>query len=121
VVKLLGIKVPILLEQLSSKEAAVKNKLIGAGIFFLVLSGCAVVPPDFADDDYRPRERARSECVEQAHDQGYRRVDVQGVRGMGRGEWEVMMQGRDRTGRDTRLRCEYDARSRRARVARTDR
>ena len=97
------------------------SNLIKLGMASLVLSSCVVVPPDFDDDDYRPRERARSECAEEAHDQGYRRVDVQGVRGTGRGEWEVMMQGRDRTGRDARLRCEYDARSRRARVARIDR
>jgi hypothetical protein len=31
---------------------------------------------------------------------------------MGRGEWEVMMEGRE-GGRDARLRCEYDARARR--------
>lgn len=98
-----------------------KHNLMGVGILSLILSGCVVVPPDFDEDDYRPRERARSECSEEAHDQGYRRVDVQGVRATGRGEWEVMMQGRDRTGRDARLRCEYDARSRRARVARVDR
>jgi hypothetical protein len=99
----------------------VKNKLIGVGMFSLILSGCLVVPPDFDEDDYRPRERARSECAEEAHDQGYRRVDVQSVRAAGRGDWEVAMQGRDRTGRDARLRCEYDARSRRARVSRVDR
>lgn len=97
------------------------SNLIKFGMASLILSSCVVVPPDFDDDDYRPRERARSECAEEAHDQGYRRVDVQGVRATGRGEWEVMMQGRDRAGRDARLRCEYDARSRRARVARIDR
>jgi hypothetical protein len=90
-------------------------------MFSLVLSGCLVVPPDYDEDDYRPRERARSECAEEAHDQGYRRVDVQSVRSVGRGDWEVTIQGRDRQGRDTRLRCEYDARSRRARVSRVDR
>jgi hypothetical protein len=95
---------------------ALKNELIGIGMFSLVLSGCVVVPPDFDEDDYRPRERARSECVEEAHDRGYRRVEVQGVRSSGRLEWEVTMQGRDRSGREIRLRCEYDARSRRARL-----
>jgi hypothetical protein len=33
----------------------------------------------------------------------------------------VMMQARDRSGRDARLRCEYEWRSRRARVSRVDR
>jgi hypothetical protein len=96
-----------------------KNRLMGVGMASLVLSGCVIVPPDFDEDDYRPRERARSECVDEAHDRGYRRVEVRGVRS-GRGEWEVMMEGRE-GGRDARLRCEYDARARRARVARLDR
>jgi hypothetical protein len=90
------------------------------GIFAVALSAC-VVPVDYDEDDYRPRERARAECVEEAHDQGYRRVDIQNVRADRRGEWEVMMQARDRTGRDARLRCEYEWRGRRARVSRVDR
>ncbi len=93
---------------------------LGLGAFALVLSGC-VVPMDYDDDDYRPRERARSECVDEAFDQGYRRADVQSVRSAGRGEWDVMIQARDRNGRDVRLRCEYDSRWRRARVSRVDR
>jgi hypothetical protein len=94
---------------------------ISLGLFALALSGC-VVPVDYDyDEDYRPRERARSECVEEAHDQGYRRVDVQTVRPTGRGEFDVDIQARDRNGRDVRLRCDYDARSRRARVSRVDR
>lgn len=97
-----------------------KISRLGVGAFALVLSGC-VIPVDYDDDDYRPRERARSECVEEAHDQGYRRVDVQNMRTQGRGEFEVMMQAQDRSRRDVRLRCEYDARYRRARVTRVDR
>ena len=93
---------------------------LGVGVIALALSGC-VVPVDYDDDDYRPRERARAECVEQAHDQGYRRVDIQNVRAERRGEWEVMMQARDRTGRDARLRCEYEWGARRARLSRVDR
>lgn len=95
-------------------------KKLSLGVLAVALSGC-VIPVDYDDDDYRPRERARSECVDEAHDQGYRRVDIQSVRAQGRGEWDVTMQARDRTGRDARLRCEYDARSRRARVSRVDR
>ena len=97
-----------------------QNKLIGLAISSLVLSGCVLVPPDFDDDDYRPRERARSECTEEAHDRGYRRVEVRDVRSTGRNEWEVMMEARE-GGREARLRCEYDARARRARVTRVDR
>jgi hypothetical protein len=94
----------------------VKDRLIGVGMVSLLLSGC-VVPYDYDDDDYRPRERARSECAEEAHDRGYRRVEVQSVKSSGRLEWEVTMQARDRSGRDVRIRCEYDARSRRARLS----
>jgi hypothetical protein len=98
----------------------VNIKRLSSGVFALALSSC-VVPVDYDDDDYRPRERARSECAEEAHDQGYRRIDVQSVRPERRGEFDVAMQARDRSGRETRLRCEYDARSRRARVSRVDR
>jgi hypothetical protein len=45
-----------------------KNSLTGIGMASLVLSGCVIVPPDFDEDDYRPRERARSESVDEAHD-----------------------------------------------------
>ena len=95
---------------------------LGLGVAVLALSSC-VIPTDYDEDDYRPRERARSECTEEAHDQGYRRVDVQSVRGQGRGDWgwDVTIQARDRTGRDVQLRCEYDARSRRVRMSRVDR
>jgi hypothetical protein len=102
------------------KEVAMNIKWLSLGVFALALSSC-VVPVDYDDDDYRPRERARSECTDEAHDQGYRRVDVQSVRPERRGEFEVAMQARDRSGRDARLRCEYDARVRRARVSRVDR
>jgi hypothetical protein len=108
-------------DRVEGRELTVNSKLVKLGMASLVLSSCVVVPPDFDEDDYRPRERARSECSEEAFDQGYRRVDIQNQRSIGRAEWEVMMQGRDRTGREVRLRCEYDARSRRARVSRVDR
>jgi hypothetical protein len=98
----------------------VRTKLISVGMFSLLLSSCVVVPSDFDDEDYRPRERARSECADVAYDRGYRRVDIRSVRSTNRGQWEVLMEGRE-GGRDVRLRCEYDARSRRARVERVDR
>ena len=92
---------------------------VAMSMFALVLSAC-VLPPDYNyddDDDYRPRERARSECADEAYDQGYRRVEVQTVRAVDRREFEVTMQGRDRSGRDVRLLCQYDSRARRARVS----
>ena len=97
------------------------GRIISAGMLSLVLSSCVVVPPDYDDDDYRPRERARSECTEEAHEQGYRRIDINNVRAMGRNDWEVMMEARDRNGREARLRCEYDGRYRRVRLSRVDR
>ncbi len=96
------------------------DKWLGLGVAVLALSSC-VIPVDYDEDDYRPRERARSECTEEAHDQGYRRVDVQSVRAQGRNDWDLAIQARDRTGREVRLRCDYDARSRRARLSRVDR
>ena len=96
------------------------GKWLRLGMATLALSGC-VIPRDYDDDDDRPRERARSECTEEAHDQDYRRIEVQTVRQQGRGQWEVTIQARDRSGRDARLRCEYDARTRSARVRRVDR
>ena len=93
------------------------GRWLSLGVAVIALSSC-VIPVDYDDDDYRPRERARSECAEAAHDQGYRRVDMQSVRAQGRGDWEVMIQARDRSGREVRLRCDYDARTRRVRIDR---
>jgi hypothetical protein len=102
------------------KEVSMNGKWLYFGVAALALSSCAI-PVDYDDDDDRPRERARSECTDEAHDQDYRRIEVQSVRAQGRNQWEVTMQARDRSGRDVRLRCEYDARNRRARVSRVDR
>src|SRR5215204_824209 len=98
------------------------GRWLGIGVAVVAISSC-VIPRDYDydEDDHRPRERARSECTDEAHDQGYRRVEIESVRGQGRGDWDVSIQARDRTGRDTRLRCDYDARTRRARVTRVDR
>ena len=96
-------------------------KRLGVGIFILALSSC-VIAEDYAADDYRPRERGRSACVDQAHDQGYRRVEVQSVQSVGPargpGIWEVKMTAMASTGRAVKLSCEYDARLRRAAVSR---
>lgn len=96
------------------------DKWLGLGVAVLALSSC-VIPVDYDEDDYRPRERARSQCTEEAHDEGYRRIDVQSVRAQGRNDWDVTIQARDRTGREVRLRCDYDAQSRRVRLTRVDR
>ncbi|GEM_PF-5549652 len=96
-----------------------KGKWLGLALVGLTLSSC-VYPVDYDEDDYRPRERARAECVDEAHDRGYRRVEVQSVRPIERGIVEVTMHGRMSTGRDVRLSCEYNLRRRQASVSRAD-
>jgi len=95
------------------------GRCLGLGIVILALSSC-VVPVDYDKDDYRPRERGRSACVDEAHERGYRSVDVQSVLAVEPGIWEVMMHGRASTGRDVKLSCEYNVRLRRASVGRVD-
>ena len=105
------------------KEAGMNGSYLGLSIFILALSSC-VVGEDYAADDHRPRERGRSACVDQAHDQGYRKVEVQSAQSVGPergpGIWEVAMRAMASTGREVKLSCQYDARSRRAAVSRVD-
>jgi len=99
-----------------------KRKLVSVGIFSLVLSGCLVVSPNFYEAGNWPRERSiSSECADQARTMGLRRIDVEPARPAGRGEWEATIRATDQAGRDARLRCSYDARSRRVTVDRLDR
>ena len=101
-------------------------KLISIGILFLLVAGCVGiqrdvgVQQDYDEDDYRPRERGRSACVDAAHERGYRRVDVQSVRSVDRGLWEIMMRAEDKGGRDVKLSCEYNVGRREASVGRVD-
>ncbi len=98
-------------------------RCLSLSVVILVLSSCHLAE-DFAADDHRPRERGRSACVDQAHEQGYRKVEVQSVQSVGPdrgpGIWEVAMRGMASTGREVKLSCQYDARSRRAAVGRVD-
>ena len=96
-----------------------RSKLITLGILALSIAGCSM-PRDYDDDDYRPRERGRSECTDAAHERGYRRVDVQTVRSVDRGLWEITMRATDKANRDVKLSCEYNARRREASVGRVD-
>ena len=96
-------------------------KLVSAGISSLVLSGCVVVSTDYHEDAYVPRERFSSECAEQARAIRMRRIDVEPARALRDGEWEAMVNATDQAGRDARLRCSYDARTRRVTIDRLDR
>jgi hypothetical protein len=91
------------------------------GIFSLILSGCLVVSPNFYEADLWPRERYSSECEDQARAMGFRKIDVEPARPAGGGDWEAIVHATDSTGRDARLRCSYDAASRRVTVGRSDR
>jgi hypothetical protein len=101
-----------------------KKRCLGLGIVILALSSCAARDRDRDRDDYRFPQRGRSACVDQAHEQGYRKVEVQSVQSVGPdrgpGIWEVMMHGVASTGREVKLSCTYDARSRRPAVSRVD-
>ena len=95
------------------------GRCLGLSIVILALSSC-VIPVDYDEDAYRPRERGRSACVDEAHERGYRNVDVQSVQAVDPGIWEVIMHGRGATGRDVKLSCEYNVRLRRASVGPVD-
>jgi hypothetical protein len=100
-----------------------KKGCLGLGMGILALSSC-VIHEDYAADNYRFRERGRSQCVDQAHDQGYRKVEVQSAESVGPergpGIWEIKMRATASTGRDVKLECTYDASRRRAAVSRVD-
>ena len=98
-----------------------KRKLASIGFFSLILSGCLVVSPTFYEPDIWPRERYGSECADQARGMGFRRIDVEPARPAGGGDWEAIIHATDSAGRDARLRCSYDAGSRRVTVDRLDR
>jgi hypothetical protein len=103
----------------STKEVTMIAKYLGLGLVAITISSC-VYPVDYDDDDFRPRERGRSECVEQAHASGYRRVDVQSARRIDRATWEIIMNGRAPNGREFKLSCQYDVARRRASVDRVE-
>ena len=99
-----------------------KRKLASVGFFSLILSGCLVVSPNFYEAGNWPPERSiSSECADQAHAMGLRRIDVEPARPAGRGEWEAIIHATDAAGRDVRLRCSYASGSRHVTVDRLDR
>jgi hypothetical protein len=101
-------------------------RCLGLGIVIIALSSCAARDRnrDRDRDDYRAPERGRSACVDQAHEQGYRGVEIQSAQSVGPtrgpGIWEFTMRGMASTGREVKLSCTYDAGARRAAVNRVD-
>ena len=99
---------------------------LGLVVVILALSSCAARDRyrDRDRDDYRAPERGHNACVDQAHEQGYRGVEVQSAQSVGPttgpGIWEFTMRGMASTGREVKLSCEYDERLRRAAVSRVD-
>jgi hypothetical protein len=101
-----------------------KSKYLSLGIVILALSSCAARDRNRDRDDYRAPERGRNACLDQAREQGYRRVEIQSSESVGPtrgpGIWEITMRAMASTGREVKLACTYDAGARRAAVSRVD-
>ena len=92
-----------------------KKTVVMAGLVALSLASCeAIDRPRGRRDD---RQEARRGCMELARDRGYRDLDVEAVEREGRDEWRVVMRGRRDGGRELTVRCMYDDRSNRGRLA----
>src|SRR5919108_6319581 len=95
-----------------------KKTVVIAGLVALSLAGCEAIDRDRGRDRRDDRQEARRECMELARDRGYRDLDVELIEREGRDEWRVVMRGRrDGGGRELTVRCLYDDRSNRGRLA----
>ncbi len=107
----------------SNEEACMNVRCLGLIILILTLSSCGIAD-HYAAGNYRPGERGRSACLDQAHEHGYRNVEIQSVQSIGAttgpGTWEFTMRGVASTGREVKLSCEYDEQRRQASVGRVD-
>ena len=93
-----------------------KKTVVIAGLVALSLASCETIdrPRDRRDD----RQEARRECMELARDRGYRNIDVESIEREGRDEWRVFMRGRrEGGGGELTVRCLYNDRSNRGRLA----
>jgi hypothetical protein len=86
----------------------IKAQALGAGLFILVLSGCASTDVNYADRNNVDTARAR--CVQLAHTSGYRDVTTESIDRDGQAEWKVRLVVR-KDGKDQKERCEYNART----------
>src|ERR671918_288817 len=96
-----------------------KRTVVMAGLVALSLASCEAIdrPRDRRDDRRDDRQEARRGCMELARDRGYRDLDVESIEREGRDEWRVVMRGRRDGGRELTVRCQYDDRSNRGRLA----
>ena len=93
-----------------------KTTVVMAGFVALSLASCEAIdrPRDRRDD----RQEARRGCMELARDRGYRNVDVESIEREGKDDWRVVMRGRrEGGGGEATVRCMYDDRSNRGRLA----
>jgi hypothetical protein len=92
-----------------------KKTFVMAGLVALSLASCEAI--DRRSDRRDDRQEARRGCMELARDRGYRDLDVESIEREGRDEWRVVMRGRRDGGRELTVRCLYDDRSNRGRLA----
>jgi hypothetical protein len=93
-----------------------RKTVVMAGFVALSLTSCEAIdrPRDRRDD----RQEARRECMELARDRGYRNIDVEAIEREGQDEWRVVMRGRrEGGGGELTVRCLYNDRSNRGRLA----
>jgi hypothetical protein len=96
-----------------------KTTVVMAGLVALSLASCEAIdrPRDRRGDRRDDRQEARRGCMELARDRGYRDLDVEAIEREGRDEWRVVMRGKRDGGRELTVRCLYDDRSNRGRLA----
>jgi hypothetical protein len=93
-----------------------KKTMVMAGLVALSLVSCEAIDRGGGRRD--DRQEARRECMELARDKGYRSVDVESIEREGNDEWRVLMRGRrEGGGGELNVRCLYNDRSNRGRLA----
>jgi hypothetical protein len=95
-----------------------KTTLVTAALVALSLASCEAIDRGRDRDRRDDRQEARRNCMELARDRGYRDVEVESIDREGRDDWRVIMRGRrGGSSGDVTVRCMYDDRSNRGRLA----
>jgi hypothetical protein len=95
-----------------------KKTLVMAGLVALSLASCETIDRPRDRDRRDDRQEARRGCMELARDRGYRNLDVESIEREGRDEWRVVMRGRrEGGGGELTVRCMYDDRANRGKLA----
>jgi hypothetical protein len=99
------------------KGEVMKKKTVAmAALVALSLASCEAIDRD--RDRRDDRQEARRGCMELARDRGYRNLDVESIEREGRDEWRVVMRGRrEGGGGEQTVRCLYNDRANRGRLA----